>query len=112
MTTVILGLEEALAKIAAIPVVAEAVGGETLDVGKAEIAAVARSLAPRRTGRLAASIIPVPEGVAAVADYARYVEFGTVFMDAEAFLEPAVEHAGPIVSREVAEAVRSALYAL
>jgi HK97 gp10 family phage protein len=112
MTNVILGLPEAMAKIAAIPLVAETVGETSLEAGKAEVAMLARALAPKRTGALAASIIPVPEGVAAVQEYAGFVEFGTVNMSAEPYLDPAMERAGPIVGKQVTEAVKTALYAL
>jgi HK97 gp10 family phage protein len=112
LANVILGLPEAMAKIAAIPVVAETVGEATLTAGKIEVAALARAIVPKRTGKLAASIVPVPDGVAAVAEYAGFVEFGTVFMKAEPYLSPALEKAGPIVGKEVTEAVKTALYAL
>jgi len=112
LANVIIGLPEAMAKIAAIPVVAETVGETALTAGKVEVAALARALAPKRTGALAGSIVPVPEGVGVVVPYAGYVEFGTVNMDAEPYLGPALERAGPIVGKEVTESVKTALYAL
>ncbi len=112
MSVVIVGLPEAMAKVAAIPVVAEVSGEAALEAGKIQMAAAARALAPRRTGALAASIIPVAEGVAALQEYGRYVEFGTRYMDAQPFMDDAVERVGPIVTREITEVVKRALYAL
>jgi HK97 gp10 family phage protein len=112
LANVIIGLPEAMAKIAAIPVVAETVGETALEAGKGEIALLARAIVPKDTGALAASIVPVAEGVAAVQRYAGFVEFGTVNMDAQPYLEPALDKGGEIVGKQVAEAVKTALYAL
>jgi len=109
---IILGLPQALAKIAAVPVIAEKAGQVGLEVGKELVAGKARQLVPKRTGALAASIGPVPEGVAAGENYARYVEFGTRYMRAEAYLGPALEAESDRVSDLVSNTVRTALYAL
>ena len=109
---VILGLPQAMAKIAAIPVVAEVSGEAGLTAGKLVVAADARARAPKRTGALASSIVPVPEGVGVIQPYAGFVEFGTRFMDAQPYLIDAVESQGDRVSDLVANAVRTALYAL
>lgn len=101
-----------MAKVAAIPVVCETAGAAGIEAGAAIIAAQARQLAPRRTGRLAASIVPTPVGVAVTAPYAGFVEFGTVYMQAEAYLEPAVERTKPAVEQVVTKTVQTALYAL
>lgn len=111
-SVVIVGLPEAMAKVGAIPVVAETVGETALQAGKIEMAAAARALAPRQTGALAASIIPVAEGVAALQQYGRFVEFGTRYMDAQPFMDTAVERVGPVITREITEVVKRALYAL
>jgi HK97 gp10 family phage protein len=76
------------------------------------VAVDARARAPRRTGALAASIVPVPEGVAALVDYSRYVEFGTRNMEAEPYLRDALGDRASDVSNIVANAVKTALYAL
>jgi HK97 gp10 family phage protein len=112
MTATIIGLPEAMAKIAAIPEVAEVSGEASLAAGKAELSTAMRALAPKRTGLLAGSIVAVPEGIAVVARYAGYVEFGTVNMAAIPFVEPVMEHLGPVVGEQVTKTVRTALYAL
>lgn len=112
MNVVILGLPEALAKIAAIPLIAEKFGEIGLEAGKELVAEKARELAPKRTGAMAASIQPVPEGVAVGERYARFVEFGTRYMPAEAYLGPALEAEDQNVSDLVSNTVRTALYAL
>jgi HK97 gp10 family phage protein len=109
---VILGLSEALAKIAAVPLIAEKAGQVGLDVGKEHVADKARQLVPRRTGALAASIVPVPEGVAVREHYAGFVEFGTRNMRAQAYLGPALEAESDSVGDLVSDTVRAALYAL
>lgn len=101
-----------MAKVAAIPVVASVSGEAALEVGKVQVAAAARALAPKRTGRMAAGIVPVHEGVAALVDYTRFPESGTVFIQAQHFMEEAAERVGPIVTREITEVVTRALYAL
>lgn len=61
-----------------------------------DVAEEARDRAPRRTGRLAASIGVADEGdtvvVQATAPYAAYVELGTRKMRAEPYLMPALTH--------------------
>lgn len=109
---VILGLPQAMAKIAAIPTVAEVSGQAGLTAGKLVVAADARARAPRRTGALASSIVPVPEGVAVVQPYAGFVEFGTRYMEAQPYLTEALEDQSDRVSDLVANAVRTALFAL
>ena len=113
MSVVIVGLPEAMAKIAAIPEVAEVAGRAAIAAGSTELAAAMRAAAPKRTGRLAGSIVPVPTGgVAVAAPYAGFVEFGTVKMDAEPFVEPVMDNLGPKVGTEITETVKTALYAL
>jgi len=112
MNVVIVGLPETMAKVAAIPVIAEKFGQLGLEQGKELVAETAKQLVPKRTGALAASIRPVPEGVAAGERYAGFVEFGTRFMPAEAYLGPALEAQAPQVSDLVSTTVRTALYAL
>jgi len=111
-SVVIIGLPEAMAKIAAIPAVAEAAGEAALTAGKVLVAARARVRAPKRTGKMASGIIPVPEGVAAVVDYSRFVDQGTIYMEAQPFLEDALEETQDTVSDLVGNAAKTALYAL
>jgi HK97 gp10 family phage protein len=111
-TVIIVGLPQALAKIAAIPLIAEKMGQVGLDVGKVHVADKARQLVPKRTGALAASIVAVPEGVAVGERYAGFVEFGTRNMRAQAYLGPALEAEDEAVSDLVSNTVRAALYAL
>jgi HK97 gp10 family phage protein len=112
VNVVIVGLPETLAKVAAIPVVAETFGKTGLEAGKELVAQTAKQLAPKRTGALAASIHPVAEGVAADIRYAAYVELGTSDTPVQAFLGPALEAKAPQVSDLVSTTVRTALYAL
>src|SRR4029453_15049819 len=112
MKVVIVGLPETLAKVAAIPLVAEASGQTGLEAGKELVARTAKQLVPRRTGAPPPSIPPPPEGVAASERYARFIEFGTRYMPAEAYLGPALEAEAPQVSDLVSTTVRAALYAL
>ena len=112
MSVVIVGLPQAMAKVAAIPVVAEVVGERSLDAGKLLVAAAARARAPKRTGLMASRIIPVPDGVAAFADYSGYVERGTRYMAAQPFLFAALDDTQDTVSDLVGNTVKTALYAL
>lgn len=104
------GLEAKLAEIAA----RLRVAGPKASVSGAEIVArKAQGLAPRDTGALAASIRVEPDalGAAVAADvpYARYVERGTRYMQAEAFLGPALTGAHGEVLAVMAEQFRAAL---
>jgi HK97 gp10 family phage protein len=58
--------------------------------------------APRRTGRLAASIVAESDGdtthVGATVPYARFVEFGTVYMAAQSFETDAAEQPGSVAA--------------
>lgn len=63
------------------------------DTGRT-LAARMSATAPRRTGRLAASIHPTDDGVAAV-DYYRFVEYGTVHMAPQPFIRPALRKTTP-----------------
>jgi HK97 gp10 family phage protein len=112
MSVVIIGLPEALAKIAAIPTVAEVAGEAGLTAGKVLLAANARVRAPKRTGKMASGIVPVPEGVAAVVDYSRFVDRGTIYMEAQPFLEDALEDTQDTIADLVGNAAKTALYAL
>jgi HK97 gp10 family phage protein len=112
MSVVIIGLPQALAKIAAIPIIVDKAGEIGLEMGKALIAEKAKQIAPRRTGRMASRIVAVPEGVAALEDYSRFVERGTRFMQAQAYMGPALEAEDQQVSDLVSNTVRTALYAL
>jgi HK97 gp10 family phage protein len=112
MSAVIIGLPQAMANVAAIPVVVAVSGEVGLTAGKLRLVARARSLAPKRTGRMASRIVPVPEGVAAVEDYSRFVERGTVHMRAQPFLGAAFDQESDAIVDLVTNTVRIALYAL
>jgi HK97 gp10 family phage protein len=112
MSVVIIGLPEAMAKIAAIPAVAEAAGEVGLTAGKVLVAASARARAPKLTGALVNGIWPVSEGVASVVDYSGFVEYGTRFMEAQPFLGEALEDTQDTVADLVGNAAKTALYAL
>lgn len=69
---------------------------EALDFEVSAMQTRAQSLAPKRTGYLASTIVAVRVGewafkLMALADYAIYVEFGTRFMQARRFLSRALE---------------------
>jgi HK97 gp10 family phage protein len=74
----------------------------------------AESLAPRRTGRLARSIVArrLREWsfqLVALASYAVYVEFGTRFMAARRFLSRAIELCTSNILNHVNQAIREAV---
>ena len=69
---------------------------EALDFEVSAMQTRAQSLAPKRTGYLASTIVAVRVGewafiLMALAPYAVYVEFGTRFMQARRFLSRALE---------------------
>lgn len=72
-----------------------------LTAGAERVAARARELVPVRTGTLRASIgvrtasAGAGVQVEATAPYAAYVEFGTIHMAAEPYLQPAVDEVTP-----------------
>src|SRR5687767_8625338 len=59
------------------------------------VAKYARDLAPVETGFLRSQIVVTPEGVAALADYSAFQEFGTTRNPPHPYLVPAVEMAKP-----------------
>jgi HK97 gp10 family phage protein len=61
---------------------------------------------------MASRIVPVPEGVAALEDYSRFVERGTRYMQAQPFLVDALEDTQDEVASLVGNAAKTALYAL
>ena len=81
--------------------------------GAIRVAERARELVPVRTGHLLASIRPEiedaedleeafsPIGVVADAEYASFVEFGTSRMEAEPFMQPAIDEIEPEIMEEV-----------
>ena len=86
--------------------------------GGERIAQAARSMAPRRSGRLARSIrSDVTSGndadasveVGPTVRYGRFVEHGTVRMDAHPYLGPALEAVSDGVAESVADAAARAL---
>jgi HK97 gp10 family phage protein len=100
MTTVVHGIPEALAalerrKIAgkiATPIATRA-GGEVIQN-------VARAIAPKNTGALAASIVVEMDGddaqVGPTVSYARFPEFGTRYIRAQHYMEQASATANPV----------------
>src|SRR2546426_4577004 len=81
--------------------------------GAIRVAERARELVPVRTGHLLASIRPeiedaqdseeafTPIRVVADAEYASFVEFGTSRMEAEPFMQPAIDEIEPEIMEEV-----------
>jgi len=81
--------------------------------GAIRVAERARELVPVRTGHLLASIRPEiedaqdseeafsPIRVVADAEYASFVEFGTSRMEAEPFMQPAIDEIEPEIMEEV-----------
>ena len=108
----IVGLPQALAKIAAVPIIAEKLGQVGLEAGKELVAAKARVIAPKRTGDMARGITVVPEGVAATVPYSGFPEFGTRYMRAQPFMQSAFETEADGATDLVTTTVRTALYAL
>jgi HK97 gp10 family phage protein len=83
-------------------------GVETALAAAEVIAEKASELAPRRTGYLAEHIHAERYGdvvqVVSEAPYSIYVEFGTVYMEAQPFLRPAMDE----YEREISQAVKQA----
>jgi HK97 gp10 family phage protein len=75
----------------------------------ADVKALAKQLAPVRTGHLRSSIYAkIQEWVAEIgaeATYAMFVEFGTRYMQARPFLYPAIQEHLPRLEEVVAEAI-------
>lgn len=72
----------------------------------------ALSLVPVDTGYLRSTINANADGdtceAEATADYAQYVEYGTVYMDAQPYFEPALEAACAAAAEAAAEALQEA----
>ena len=90
---------------------------EALDFEVSAMQTRAQSLAPKRTGYLASTIVAVRVGewtfkLMALAPYAVYVEFGTRFIQAKRFLSRALELGmlGLVqhVNRAIEDAIREA----
>jgi HK97 gp10 family phage protein len=85
---------------------------ELLACWAADVKALAKQLAPVRTGYLRSSIYAkVQEWVAEIgaeATYAMFVEFGTRYMQARPYLFPAVEEYLPELERIILEAIDQA----
>lgn len=83
---------------------------QVLADGGIQIQREAQSRAPVRTGTLRASIECKPDGlqveVIAGTNYASFVEFGTLFMEAQPFLTPAFELVAPQVVRDIEEVLK------
>lgn len=73
-------------------------GEDVVERGGAQIAArLAQGFAPKRTGRLAASIKASDDEVSAGADYAGYQNYGTAYVAATRFMEQAREAGEPLI---------------
>jgi HK97 gp10 family phage protein len=95
------GLEEVVAGFVAEAALAEPRASDAVQEAAEAIAADARSLAPKLTGRLAGSIEVDGSGTSAevgpTVDYAPFVEFGTAYMAPQPFMGPATDrHEGDI----------------
>lgn len=117
-SVVVTGLGDLLDKCAAMPRVAMAAARPGVARETAEIAAVARSLAPSRTNELAESIVDLPleidgmivEGkVATDVPYALQNEFGTTEMEPTPFLRPAANIGATERLRRVGKSVAAAI---
>lgn len=87
---------------------------EALNHEVANMRVVAQSLAPKRTGYLASTVYAEKTSewafkLAARAQYAYFVEFGTRFMRARRFLSRALESAMPSLVQRINQAVREAI---
>jgi HK97 gp10 family phage protein len=78
----------------------------------ADVKALAKQLAPVRTGHLRSSIYAkIQEWVAEIsaeATYALFVEFGTRYMQAQPFLYPAIQEYLPRLEKIICEAIDEA----
>lgn len=71
------------------------------------IAKRAQEIAPVRTGYLRDHIEAKEGQVVSEADYSQFVEFGTVHMEAQPFLRPAVDEHEAEIEREAAKAINA-----
>jgi len=78
----------------------------------ADVKALAKQLAPVRTGHLRSSIYAKIQGwvaeIGAEATYALFVEFGTRYMQAQPYLYPAIQEHLPRLEQIICEAIDQA----
>ncbi|MEM3566305.1 MAG: HK97 gp10 family phage protein [Candidatus Bathyarchaeia archaeon] len=85
---------------------------EQLERWAMEVREYARALAPARTGYLRGTIYAKVQGwvaeIGAEASYAMFVEFGTHYMQARPYLNPALQEFLPTLEQVILEAIDKA----
>jgi HK97 gp10 family phage protein len=113
MTTVIHGIPQAIAALEARKIAAKVATPIATKAGAEIVRNVARVIAPKNTGALAASITVDMEGddaqVGPTVDYARFPEFGTRYIQAQHYMEQASSTANPLAAAAMAAVYRTAI---
>jgi HK97 gp10 family phage protein len=113
MSIVVLGVPETLAAFVRLGLETEAAASVATRAGGAVVAEVMRANAPKDTGRLAASIGVRRDGddaiVGADVPYDRFVQKGTIFMDAQPYAEQAGDKASTAAMAAVAAVFKAVL---
>jgi HK97 gp10 family phage protein len=107
------GVSQAIAALEARKVAAKVATPIATRAGGAAVQNVARVVAPKDTGRLAASITVEMEGddaqVGPTVDYAVFPEFGTRYIRAQHYMEEASAAASPAVAAAMAAVYKIAM---
>lgn len=113
MTTVVHGVPQAIAALERRKVQAKLAEPIAAKAGGEVVAAVERVRAPRRTGRLASSVVVEMEGdtahVGSTVDYDRFVQRGTRYMAAQPYGEEAAEATHVLVTKAMEALFKLAL---
>ena len=102
----VLGLGQTLAAFERVQLEAAAASLGAAEAGGHIVAADMKAHAPKDTGRMADSVVVRLDGdtalVGPTVPYARFVEFGTRYMEAEPFAQPALEETKTAVEAAMA----------
>jgi HK97 gp10 family phage protein len=113
MSVTVLGVPETIAAFERFAIEVEAASATATQAGGHVVAAVMRAQAPKDTGRLAASIQVRRDGddaiVGADVPYDRFVQKGTIYMDAQPYAEQAGEKASSAAMAAVAAVFKAVM---
>jgi HK97 gp10 family phage protein len=113
MTTVVHGIPEALAALERRKIQAKIATPIATRAGGEVVQGIAQAVAPKDTGALAASITVEMEGddaqVGPTVEYARFPNYGTVYIRAQHYMETASAVASPIVEAAMAAVYKIAM---
>lgn len=107
------GIPQAIAALEARKLAAKVATPIAARAGGGAVQNVARAVAPKDTGRLAASITVEMEGddaqVGPTVDYARFPNYGTRYIRAQHYMEQASAAASPVVAAAMAAVYKIAM---